>query len=62
MSCSSPPGKPPIFRNFRPMSSLRLKSALTLLGPFIALLVVYTVFGLQNPAMFTRDVVFSILT
>jgi len=43
-------------------SSLRLRSALTLLGPFIALLVVYVVFGMQNPAMFTKDVVFSILT
>ena len=44
------------------MSSIRLKSALTLLGPFIALLVVYTIFGMMNSAMFTRDVLLSLLT
>ncbi len=44
------------------MSATRLKSALTLLGPFIALLVVYAIFGMMNPAMFTRDVLLSLLT
>lgn len=44
------------------MTSIRLKSALTLLGPFIALLVVYAIFGLMNPAMFTQDVLLSLLT
>ncbi len=44
------------------MSSTRLKSALTLLGPFIALLVVYAIFGMMNPAMFTKDVLLSLLT
>jgi len=44
------------------MSAIRLKSALTLLGPFIALLVVYTIFGLMNSAMFSEDVLLSLLT
>ena len=44
------------------MSSLRLKSALTLLGPFIALLVVYGIFGTMNSKMFTEDVMSNILT
>ena len=44
------------------ISSTRLKSALTLLGPFIALLVVYAIFGMMNSAMFTQDVVLSLLT
>ncbi len=44
------------------MSSPRLKSALNLLGPFIALLVVYAIFGMMNPAMFTQDVLLSLLT
>lgn len=44
------------------MSSIRLKSALTLLGPFIALLVVYAIFGMMNSAMFTQDVLLSLLT
>lgn len=44
------------------MSSTRLKSALTLLGPFIALLVVYTIFGMMNSAMFSQDVLLSVLT
>lgn len=44
------------------MTSTRLKSALTLLGPFIALLVVYTIFGMMNSAMFTQDVLLSLLT
>ena len=44
------------------MSAIRLKSALTLLGPFIALLVVYAIFGMLNPSMFTRDVLLSLLT
>ncbi len=44
------------------MSVTRLKSAITLLGPFIALLVVYTIFGMMNPAMFTQDVRLSLLT
>ncbi|MFM2199336.1 MAG: hypothetical protein RLZZ505_2768 [Verrucomicrobiota bacterium] len=44
------------------MSSPRLKSALNLLGPFIALLVVCAIFGMMNPAMFTQDVLLSLLT
>ena len=44
------------------MSALRLKSALTLLGPFIALLVVYGIFGMMNSKMFTEDVMLNILT
>ena len=44
------------------MSSTRLKSALTLLGPFLALLVVYAIFGMMNSAMFTQDVLLSLLT
>ncbi|MES2920244.1 MAG: ABC transporter permease [Verrucomicrobiota bacterium] len=44
------------------MSSTRLKSALTLLGPFVALLVVYAIFGMMNSAMFTQDVLLSLLT
>jgi ribose transport system permease protein len=44
------------------MSSSRLKSALTLLGPFIALLVVYVIFGMMNSAMFSQDVLLSLLT
>jgi ribose transport system permease protein len=43
-------------------ASPRLKSALTLLGPFIALLVVYAIFGMMNSAMFTQDVLLSLLT
>ncbi len=41
---------------------MRLKSLLTLLGPFLALLAVYGLFGALNPAMFTEDVVLNILT
>jgi ribose transport system permease protein len=44
------------------MTSPQLKSALTLLGPFIALLVVYAIFGMMNSAMFTQDVMLSLLT
>jgi ribose transport system permease protein len=44
------------------MSAPSLKSALTLLGPFIALLVVYTIFGMMNSAMFSQDVLLSLLT
>ncbi len=44
------------------MPSIRLKSALTLLGPFIALLVVYGIFGMMNSKMFTEDVMLNILT
>ena len=44
------------------MTALRLKSALTLLGPFIALLVVYGIFGMMNSKMFTEDVMLNILT
>ena len=43
-------------------TSPRLRSALTLLGPFIALLVVYAIFGVMNSAMFTQDVLLSLLT
>jgi ribose/xylose/arabinose/galactoside ABC-type transport system permease subunit len=44
------------------MTSPQLKSAFTLLGPFIALLVVYAIFGMMNSAMFTEDVLLSLLT
>ncbi len=44
------------------MSTLRLKPTLTLLGPFIALIVVYAVFGAMNRAMFSQDVLQSLLT
>lgn len=44
------------------MTSPQLKSALTLLGPFIALIVVYAIFGMMNSAMFTQDVMLSLLT
>lgn len=43
-------------------ASIRLKSAFSLLGPFLALLLVYGIFGAMNSAMFTEDVVLSILT
>ncbi|MEO5712610.1 MAG: ABC transporter permease [Luteolibacter sp.] len=41
---------------------MRLKSILSLLGPFIALLVVYAIFGAMNSAMFTEDVLLNVLT
>src|SRR6478609_10419016 len=41
---------------------MRLKSILSLLGPFIALLVVYGIFGAMNAAMFTEDVILNLLT
>jgi ribose/xylose/arabinose/galactoside ABC-type transport system permease subunit len=41
---------------------MRLKSILSLLGPFIALLVVYGIFGAMNSAMFTEDVILNVLT
>jgi ribose transport system permease protein len=44
------------------MSAIRLKSVLTLLGPFIALLVVYGIFGMMNPRMFSEGVMLNILT
>lgn len=44
------------------MTSNRLKSAFTLLGPFIALLVVYAIFGAMNPRMFSEGVMLNILT
>lgn len=44
------------------MASLRLKSTLTLLGPFLALLAVYSIFGMMNPKMFSESVVLSLLT
>ena len=40
---------------------MRLKSFLTLLGPFIALLVIYIVFGAFNPAMFSAGALQLIL-
>jgi len=43
-------------------ASIRLKSAFSLLGPFLALLFVYAIFGAMNSAMFTEDVVLNILT
>lgn len=44
------------------MSATRLKSALTLLGPFLALIVVYLIFGSMNSAMFSQGVALNILT
>ena len=44
------------------MNAIRLKSAFALLGPFIALLVVYSIFGLMNPRMFSENVLLSLLT
>ena len=41
---------------------MRLKSLLTLLGPFIALLVIYGIFGAFNSAMFSAEVMRDILT
>lgn len=41
---------------------MRLKSLLTLLGPFIALLVIYGVFGAFNSAMFSADALQLILS
>lgn len=41
---------------------MSFRSALTLLGPFLALIVVFCAFGLMNPNMFTSDVTLSILT
>ena len=41
---------------------MRLKPILSLLGPFIALLVVYGIFGAMNSAMFTQDVILNVLT
>ncbi len=39
-----------------------MKNILSLLGPFIALLVVYGIFGAMNQSMFTTDVMLNILT
>ncbi len=44
------------------MLSPRLKSALTIFGPFIALVVVYVIFGLMNSAMFSKEVMLNLLT
>lgn len=44
------------------MSAARLKSVFSLLGPFLALLVVYGVFGAMNPRMFSENVLLSLLT
>lgn len=41
---------------------MRLKSILTLLGPFLALLVVYGAFAALNPAMLTSQVLLNVLT
>lgn len=41
---------------------MRPKSILTLLGPFIALAVIFCLFGASNPAMFAEDVLLNILT
>lgn len=43
-------------------SSINLRSILTLLGPFLALLVVYVIFGLMNPYFFGSAVALGILT
>lgn len=41
---------------------MSLRSILSLLGPFVALAVVYCIFGAMNPNMFKSDVSMSILT
>lgn len=41
---------------------MRLKSVLTLLGPFIALLVVFGIFAGSNPRMLSEEVLLNILT
>lgn len=41
---------------------MSIRSILTLLGPFLALVVVYCIFGVMKPAMFTSDVALSVLT
>ena len=41
---------------------MRLKSILTLLGPFIALLIVFGVFAGNNPRMLSEEVLLNILT
>jgi ribose transport system permease protein len=41
---------------------MRLKSIFSLFGPFIALLVVYAIFGAMNSAMFTEDVLLNVVT
>ncbi len=41
---------------------MSIRSILTLLGPFLALVVVYCIFGAMKPAMFTSDVALNVLT
>jgi len=41
---------------------MSIRSVLTLLGPFLALIVIYSIFGAMRPVMFTADVMLSVLT
>lgn len=41
---------------------MNTRTLFALLGPFLALLVIYTAFGLMNPAMFSQAVLLNILT
>lgn len=44
------------------MNPSKIKSVISLVGPFLALIVVYTIFGALNPRFFTSDVALNILT
>lgn len=44
------------------MNPAKIKSVISLVGPFLALIVVYTIFGALNPRFFTSDVALNILT
>lgn len=41
---------------------MSIRSVLTLLGPFLALIVIYCIFGAMKPVMFSSDVMLNILT
>ncbi|MFD0893508.1 ABC transporter permease [Luteolibacter ambystomatis] len=41
---------------------MSLRSVFTLLGPFLALIVIYSIFGAMRPVMFSSDVMLSVLT
>lgn len=44
------------------MNPSKIKSILSIFGPFLALIVVYLIFGAMNPRFFTSDVALNILT
>ena len=44
------------------MNPTKVKSIISLFGPFLALFVVYAIFGALNPRFFTADVALNILT